>query len=251
MKQISVFLAVTLLFLCFPFLASAAVLGSNTIIVGTESTYPPYEFRDEKNNLQGFDIELMETIAKKLGKKLEWVDMPFDSLIPSLLAKKIHIVAAGMSATPERAKRVAFSTPYEISMSTFIVQAKNNSMKELNDMKGKTIAVQLGTVQESFSRSIEGAAVKTFQKFDDCVREVILGRADASLMDIPVAKKFLEQRDFEGEIAAAFKQEITGAGKAMAIHLEEKDFLNAVNKALQEIIDSGELQDLQNKWFNN
>jgi len=72
----------------------ADVMAKDVILVGTESTYPPYEFRDEKNNLKGFDIDLMEAIAAKIGKKLEWVDMPFDSLIPALLAKKIDIVAA-------------------------------------------------------------------------------------------------------------------------------------------------------------
>ncbi len=81
----------------------ADVMARDVILVGTESTYPPYEFRDEKNNLKGFDIELMEAIAAKIGKKLEWVDMPFDSLIPALLAKKIDIVAAGMA--PRRSGR--------------------------------------------------------------------------------------------------------------------------------------------------
>jgi ABC-type amino acid transport substrate-binding protein len=249
LKKIIVSVLFLYLFVLSPISAHAKVLDKDTIVIGTESTYPPYEFRDEKNNLQGFDIELMESIANKLGKKIEWVDMPFDSLIPALLAHKIDIVAAGMSATPERAKRVAFSTPYEISMSAFLAKTENTSLKTLNDMKGKIIAVQLGTVQETFSRTIEGANVKTFQKFDDCVREVTLGRADATLMDVPVAKKFLDQKDFDGKISIAFEQEITGAGKALAIHLEEKDFLDAVNGALNEMQNSDELENLRNKWF--
>ncbi len=139
----------------------ADVMAKDVILVGTESTYPPYEFRDEKNNLKGFDIDLMEAIAAKIGKKIEWVDMPFDSLIPSLLAKKIDIVAAGMSATEERAKKVAFSENYEISISAFIVKADNESMKVLDDMKGNTVAVQLGTVQETYSQTIPGVTVKS------------------------------------------------------------------------------------------
>lgn len=249
MKKITGFLLLLCLFMALSSSAYAGALDKGTIIVGTESTYPPYEFRDEKNNLQGFDIELMKTIAEKLGKELEWVDMPFDSLIPALLAQKIDIVAAGMSATPERAKRVAFSTPYEVSMSAFIVKKDNTALKSLDDMKSKTIAVQLGTVQETFSRTVEGANVKTFQKFDDCVREVMLGRADASLMDIPVAKKFLEQKDFDGKIAVAFEQEITGAGKALAMNLEEKAFAEAISSVLDEMQKSGELETLRNKWF--
>ncbi len=227
----------------------ADVMAKDVLLVGTESTYPPYEFRDEKNNLKGFDIDLMEAIAAELGKKIEWVDMPFDSLIPSLLAKKIDIVAAGMSSTPERAKRVAFSENYEVSISAFIVAAENDSVKTLPDMKGKTVAVQLGTVQETYSQSLEGATVKSFQKFDDCVREVVLGRVDATLMDVPVAKSYVEHKDFAGRIKIAFEQEITGAGKALAMNLSEQDFVKAVNGALKKLETSGKLDEMKALWF--
>ncbi len=227
----------------------ADVMAKDVILVGTESTYPPYEFRDEKNNLKGFDIDLMEAIAAKIGKKLEWVDMPFDSLIPALLAKKIDIVAAGMSATEERAKKVSFSKNYEVSMSAFVVKADNDSMKTIPDMKGKTVAVQLGTVQETYSQSLEDVEVKSFQKFDDCVREVILGRVDATLMDIPVAKSYVEHKDFTGKIKIAFDQEITGSGKALAMNLKDVAFNEAVNSALAELEKSGELEKMKAQWF--
>jgi polar amino acid transport system substrate-binding protein len=227
----------------------AGALDKDTLLVGTESTYPPYEFRDEDNNLKGFDIELMEAIAEKLGKKIEWVDMPFDSLIPALLSKKIDIVAAGMSATAERAKKVSFSTPYEISLSTFIVKADNDSISSIADLDGKTVTAQLGTVQDTYAKTISGVTVKPFQKFDDCVREVSLGRADATLMDKPVALKFVEQKDFKGKVKIAFDQEITGAGKALAMNLGETAFTDEVNKVLEEMVSSGELEELKAKWF--
>jgi len=227
----------------------ADVMAKDVILVGTESTYPPYEFRDEKNNLKGFDIDLMEAIAARIGKKIEWIDMPFDSLIPSLLAKKIDIVAAGMSATEERAKKVAFSQNYEVSMSAFIVKADNGAIKTVADMKGKTVAVQLGTVQETYSQSLEGVEVKSFQKFDDCVREVILGRVDATLMDIPVAKSYVEHKDFTGKIKIAFEQEITGSGKALAMNLKDVAFIEAVKNALAELEKSGELAKMKEQWF--
>lgn len=229
--------------------AFAVAEAPKVLKAGTESTYPPYEFRDEKNNLKGFDIDLMETIAAKIGMTVEWVDMPFDSLIPSLLAKKIDIIAAGLSATEERAKKVAFSMNYEISMSAFIVAAGNDTLKTAADMKGKTVAVQLGTVQETYSQSLEGVTVKSFQKFDDCVREVILGRVDATLMDIPVAKSYVEHKDFKGKIKIAFDQEITGSGKALAMNLADKELQDKVNGALAEMEKSGELQKMKDLWF--
>ncbi len=249
MKKLSMIILLVTAVLSVSVTTWAGVLDNDVIQVGTESTYPPYEFRDENNNLKGFDIEMMEAIAEKIGKKIEWVDMPFDSLIPALLSKKIDIIAAGLSATEERAKKVSFSTPYEISLSTFIVKADRNSIKSIEDLKGKVVTAQLGTVQDAYAKTIEGVSVKPFQKFDDCVREVALGRADATLMDRPVALKFVEQKDFEGKVKIAFDHEITGSGKALAMNLDEGDFTGAVNKALDEMVKSGELDNMKAKWF--
>ncbi|MFA7622125.1 MAG: transporter substrate-binding domain-containing protein [Aminobacteriaceae bacterium] len=225
------------------------VMEKDVLLVGTESTYPPYEFRDENNELKGFDIEMMEVIAAKIGKKVEWVDMPFDSLIPSLMANKIDLIAAGLSWTPERAKRVAFSENYEISVSAFITAEANDSLKSMDEITGKIVAVQLGTIQENYLHSLEGVTVKSFQKFDDCVREVILGRVDATFMDTPVAKSYVGHKDFTGKIKIAFEEEIKGEGKAIAMNLGEDALLEAINKALGELTSSGEMDALMTKWF--
>ncbi len=91
--------------------------------------------------------------------------------------------------------------------------------------------------------------MKRFQKFDDCVREVALGRVDATLMDRPVAVKFVDQKDFAGQVQLAFDQEITGTGKALATRLDETSFLEGLNKALKEMDDTGKLQELRDKWM--
>jgi ABC-type amino acid transport substrate-binding protein len=242
--------AVVLIALCLAPAAFAAksAMETDTIVAATESTYPPYESRNAKGELEGFDIEFMEIIAQRLGKKLEWIDMPFDSLIPSLMAGKIDIVAAGMSATEERAKRVTFSAPYEISFSAFVTKAENPP-KDVADIAGKIVAVQIGTVQETFARSLGNVEVKTFQKFDDCVREVVLGRAAATLMDIPVAKKFVAAKDFSGKVVVAFNKQITGADKALAMPKEDEAFAKAVNDVVTAMDKSGELEALRAKWF--
>ncbi|MGI6784166.1 MAG: transporter substrate-binding domain-containing protein [Aminivibrio sp.] len=226
------------------------VMEKDVLLVGTESTYPPYEFRDDKNELKGFDIDMMEAIAEKIGKKIEWVDMDFDNLIPALTEKKIDLVAAGMSWTPERAKVVAFTENYEVSISAFVTAEGNSSLGGMGDVKGKTIAAQAGTTQETYLNSLDGVTVKPFQKNDDCLKEVISGRADAAFMDAPVAKSFLGQEDFSGKIKIAFEEEIKGEGKAIAMNLGEDDLLEAVNDALQELSDSGELFMMMTKWFD-
>jgi polar amino acid transport system substrate-binding protein len=227
--------------------AWAGLMDKDVFLVGTESTYPPYESRNEQGELIGFDIDLMNLIADKLGKKIEWVDMAFDALIPTLIAKRIDVVIAGMSITEERAERVAFTKPYEISVSAFITKI-DSDIKDASALKGKTIATQIGTVQETFAHNVEGAIVKTFQKFDDCAREVVIGRVDAALMDIPVAREFVNQRDFTGKIKIAFEQVITEGGKAISLNLSDKDVADKMSEIIDELEASGEMKKLREKW---
>lgn len=227
--------------------AWADLMKKDVLVVGTESTYPPYESRDPQGNLVGFDIDLMQLIADKLGKKLEWQDMAFDALIPTLVTKRIDVVIAGLSMTKERAERVLFSKPYEISVSAFIVQ-KGSPIKDLAALNGKKVAVQIGTVQETYANTIPGVTVLTFQKFTDCAQEVALGRVDAALMDVPVVMEFIGQKEFAGKIELGFKQVLTEGGKALAFSLDEKEFAAAVDKILDEIEASGQMTELRKKW---
>jgi polar amino acid transport system substrate-binding protein len=246
MRKSAFVLALLLISLCANS-TLAALMDKDIFVVGTESTYPPYESRNEQGELIGFDIDLMNTIADKLGKKVEWQDMAFDALIPTLIAKRIDIVIAGMSITEERAQKVAFTKPYEISVSAFITKA-DSDIKDTAALKGKSIATQIGTVQETFAHNIEGAEVKTFQKFDDCAREVLLGRVDAALMDIPVAKEFVNQKDFAGKIKVAFEQIITEGGKAISLNLSDKDVADKISEIIDELEESGEMKKLRDKW---
>lgn len=227
---------------------AASALDKDVLLAATESTYPPYEMRNDKGELTGFDIELTNIIAKRLDKKVEWLDMSFDGLIPALMTNKVDIVAAGLSATAERARVVSFTLPYEISFSAFVMKS-DNLAKNVEDLSGKVVAVQIGTVQETFARSLGNVEVKTFQKFDDCVREVILGRAAATLMDIPVAKSYVAAKDFVGKVDIAFNKQITGADKALAVNKNDTAFLDAINEIIKAMDISGELAALRDKWF--
>ncbi len=249
MKKSRALIALAAVLLCAACAFAKSALDKDTLIAGTESTYPPYESRNEKGELIGFDIELVEIVAQKLGKKVEWVDMPFDSIIPSLMTGKIDLSAAGMSATEDRLKRVNFSYPYEISFSAFVTRAENPPA-DTDALAGKVVAVQIGTVQETFARSLGNVEVRTYQKFDDCVREVMLGRAVATLMDIPVAKKYIQAKDFAGKVVIAFNKQITGADKAIALPKKDQELTDAVNKVIADMDKSGELKALRDKWFN-
>lgn len=245
------FITVTLLSLCCCSAALSYSSGQKTLAVGTSSTYPPYEFLNTQGHLDGFDYDLMEAVGAKLGKKIVWTDTgEFAMLIPAVLTDKVEVIIGAISATRARAERVLFSDIYEKSDGSFIVNAKA-TIKGLEDLKGKVAVIQLGTVQETFLRSIMGKygfQLKTFQKFEECAREITIGRADFCFMETAVAKKFLTLKDFKGKLKIAFDHEIEGSGIAMAMKKGQTKLKADIDKALKELEAEGTMKKLFVKW---
>nr|WP_321499629.1 transporter substrate-binding domain-containing protein [uncultured Dethiosulfovibrio sp.] len=229
--------------------AGGSAMDKDVLLVGTESTFKPFEFRNEANEIVGFDMDMISIIAEKLGKKVEVVDMAFDALIPSLLTGKIDIIAAGMSATPERGKRVAFSKVYYRTPDGFTVKADRDDISSIEDLKGKVAAVQLGTIQDAFLSKMDGVEVKRYQKTDDAFREVLLGRADVACVDGTVTKDNLaSNKDYTGKLKIAFFHPTSDNGMALAMSLKDPLLLQKVDAVLAEILAVEEYQKLKDKW---
>lgn len=229
--------------------AGSSAMDKDVLVVGTESTFKPFEFRNEANEIVGFDMDMISIIAEKLGKKVEIVDMAFDALIPSLLTGKIDIIAAGMSATPERAKRVAFSQVYYRTPDGFTVKADRNDISSLEDTKGKVVAVQLGTIQDVFFSKMGGVEIKRYQKTDDAFREVLLGRADLACVDGTVTKDNLSSnKDYIGKLKIAFFHPTSDNGMAFAMSLKDPVLRDKFDEALGEITSGKQYGELKQKW---
>jgi polar amino acid transport system substrate-binding protein len=213
---------------------AASVMESNVVTIGTEGTYPPFEFYDSNNNLTGFDIELTKAIVKKLGKEVKVMDMAFDGLIPALLTRKIDVVAAAMNATPERRQRVDFSDVYQIADAVLVTKTERDDLKKVEDLNGRRIGVQLGTIEDLYLSDIKTPVeVKRYQKTDDAVREVLLDRNDGVLLDTPVGHSYIDSDRYKGFLKVAFKETIAAPedGFALAVRKGDAQFLEAVNEA--------------------
>lgn len=231
---------------------AGSVMDKDVIRVGTEATYPPFEFRNQDNEMTGFDIELVQAIGEHMEKDVELVDMSFDGLIPALMTGKIDMVAAGMTNTEKRKEKVGFSDVYYHIENAFVTKADDDSIKELKDLSGKVATVQIGTAQDSFITELGTAAsVKRFQKNDDALREVMLGRGDFTVINLTVANSFLRNSEaFKGKLKIALRNFINEPDEGIALAVPKGDdlFLSAVNRALAEIEASGELQELKVKY---
>lgn len=229
--------------------APAKADTKKVLTVGTNPSFAPFEFTDKQDGkMMGFDIDLMNALAKKAGyEKVEFKSIPFDGLIPSLEGGNIDAIITGMSITDARKQKVNFTEPYYESGLMAIVGKNNDSIKGLEDLKGKTIAVQIGTIGADEVHKIEGATVKTFDSSDLACLELKNGGADAVISDLPVLQYFLKQGG--SEYAKSVGTPKKGDFYGIAVGKKDTATLDKLNKALAEMKKDGEYQKIYDKWF--
>ena len=227
-------------------------VGKKVVRVGAEMTFPPFEFQDEKSkDYVGFDMDLARALAKEMGMELEIQSMGFDALIPALDSGTIDMIASGVSITPERQQKVAFSAPYYKSGLSILVKNENTTIKNFKDLEGKKIAVQIGTTSAEEARKIPGAVVREFNGVPETFMELKAGGVDAVVNDLPVNQYYLGQFEKKGDAFAKLATtELKNAEDyGIAVAKKNTELAGKVNKALETLKANGEYDKLYQKWF--
>lgn len=248
MKRLKVLAFVCIIVMSVAFLAGCQT--KKTLVVGTEATFAPFEFTDDKNNIIGFDIDVINYVAKELGEKIEIKNTPFETLVESLGAKQVDIVIAGMTITEERAEKVLFSKPYYNAYQVIVVREGDTSINTVEDLADKVIAVQVGTTGAMEASAIKGAdehpQLKQFKKVNEAFMELQNGRADAVIIDAPVAKNYMAKLGGMKYAGAPFTED---EEFGIAVHKDNTVLMDKINKALDKLVQSGEYDVLVKKWF--
>ncbi|BDG46602.1 transporter substrate-binding domain-containing protein [Parageobacillus sp. KH3-4] len=220
--------------------------------MGTSADYAPFEYIDtaKGNEIIGFDVDLAKMITKELGYEFEIVDMDFTGLIPALQSGKVDFVLAGMTPTKDRKKNVDFSDVYYVSRN-MIVSKKGSGIKKVEDLKGKTVGVQTGSIQEGEAKKIAKTVdmkIESRNHIPELIQEIQAGRFDAAIIEDTVAKGYLQTSNgkLEGYTIPTNEQE---AGSAIAFPKGSK-LRDEFNKVLREKIKNGEVDKLIKKWFD-
>lgn len=237
--------------------ATQDILGRITkngvLKVGMEAGYIPFEVKDKKGEIIGFDVDLARLMAKEMGVKLELVNTEWDGIIPSLLTGKFDIIISGMTLTQQRNLKVNFADPYvEVGQTILLrkdLKGKIQSYKDLNDKKYK-IASKLGTSgEEAIKKFIPKAQYLAYQTEQEAVLEVINGRIDAFIYDYPYNAVFA---DGKGKGKVVFlDQTFTYEPIAFAVQKGDPDFLNWLNNFLRQIKKDGRFDKIYQNWFKN
>lgn len=223
-----------------------------TYKVGTEPTFPPFEFTDEESgDIVGFDVDLMEAIAKDQGFKLDWANTSFDGLIPALKSGNIDIIAAGMYASEERAEEVDFSETYYDSGIVFVVKDDDDTFKGEESLKpDMKIGAQAGTTnQEQADKYVEEgkiAETKNYNGVDVGLLDVKNGVIDAMLLDKPSAQAYIQKQEGEFKIVG---EPLTAESFGFAVAKGNTELLDQINAGLTDVKDSGEFDKIYKEWF--
>ena len=225
--------------------------GKKVLNMVTSPDYPPYEFYDTasgQRKIVGFDVDIATKIAGELGYELKINESDFNGLVPALQAKRADFVMAGMTPTPERQKNIDFSTIYYDAKNT-IVAPKGSNLKTTKELAGRTVGVQLGSIQEGDAKKIAekvpGMKVKQLNKVPDIIQEIKSKRIDAAIVEDTVAKGFTESNP---DLAFNVIPSEGPSGSAVAFP-KGSALVADFNKALEKMKASGELKTLAAKWF--
>lgn len=225
--------------------AGGATTGAQKIRVATEAAYPPFEMVNEQTKeLEGFDIELMNAVAKKAGLEVEFVNTPFDSVLAGIATCQFDAAISAITITAERAENIGFSQPYINAGQITTVRADETAIMGPAELPGKTIGVQLSTTGQIEVQKIQGATVKPYDTVDLAFQDLMNGQVDAVVADYPTTLNYVNKnKDKIKTVGDVFTDESYG----IAVCKTNTELLEKVNAALAELESEGFLDELEQK----
>ena len=217
------------------------------LVVGMSADYAPYEFHyiDEngKDVIGGFDVDIANEIANKIGVNLVIQEMDFDALVSALPAGKVDLVISGMNPTEERAKVVDFSEVYYNSKHGILVRAEDaDKYQTFADLEGAKVGVQLGSTQEKIAKTeIPNVNLQQLSNINNLILELKAGKVDAIVMEKPVAEMAVKSNP-ELAVGKPIYEEQTG-GNAVGIAKNNPQLLAKVNEVITELNESGKMDE--------
>ncbi|MCI6698852.1 MAG: transporter substrate-binding domain-containing protein [Lachnospiraceae bacterium] len=220
------------------------------LTVGVEGTYPPITYHDESGELTGFDVEVAKAIGEKLGLKVQFVESEWDSLLASIDSGRIDTVINAVSVTDERKKKYDFTNPYVSLYRHVIVKGDNDSIKSLDDLKGKKVAENITTEYADQLEAL-GATIVPIDTMQQAFDLITSGRADFTLLeDVQFGPYMKEHPDADLKIAFTIDGNKDDVDQFAIPTKKGTDLNAAINDALNTLKEDGELGKLSEKYFD-
>ena len=218
------------------------------IVVAMEGTWAPWTYHDDNNDLVGYDVEVAQNIAEKLGVEVEFVEGEWDGLLAGLETGRYDIMVNGVGVTDERAEKYNFSTPYAYNKTAVIVRGDYDEISSMEDLKGKKTA---NTITSTYASQAEayGATVTGVDDLNQTIELLLSNRIDATLNAEVVFNDYKKEHPDSNIKIATYSDQV----EEIAIPIRKGDdtvtLLEAVNDALDEMAKDGTLTELSEKYF--
>lgn len=245
------------LVLAFSSATAAFAAIPQKIRIGTDPTYAPFESKNSKGELVGFDIDLANELCKRIKAQCTYVENPLDALIPSLKAKKIDVIMSSLSITEKRQQEIAFSDKLYAADSRLIAPKGSPIKPTIDSLKGKHVGVLQGSTQEGYANANwreKGVDVVAYQNQDLIYSDLAAGRLDAAFQDeVAASEGFLKQpagKDYAFAGPSVKDKKYFGDGTGIGLRKDDTELKAAFDKAFAELRKDGTYDKLAKKYFD-
>ncbi|MGC9031412.1 MAG: basic amino acid ABC transporter substrate-binding protein [Minisyncoccia bacterium] len=216
------------------------------IVFGTEASYPPMENIDENGNFVGIDIEIAKEIAKDLGVKAEFKNIPFDTIFDKVNNGEVDAAISAITITPERIEKLLFSDPYFNAGQVILTLSNRNDISGQGSLYNKKVGVQSNTT--SFleaQKYVKSDLIVQYESYDLAKKDLLENKIDAILIDFPAALSAVSENKNFKIVGEPFTQEFYG----IAVRKDSTALLNEINKTIRRLKIENRLEEIINKWL--
>jgi arginine/lysine/histidine/glutamine transport system substrate-binding and permease protein len=214
--------------------------------IANEPAFAPFELQAADGKVEGFSIDLINAVGEAAGFKVELQSLPFDGMIPAVKTGTVDAAISSITITKERAAEVSFSRPYFKAGLAIAVQADNTDIKDIPSLKGKKVAVQIGTTGADKAKEVGASEVRTFDSAPLALQELANGNVDAVINDEPVTLYAIKSGNLQGlKVAGSL---LTTEYYGIALPKDSAN-LAKINEGLGQILSNGKYAEIYKKWF--
>ena len=229
-------------------LATAQDLGGRTLVVGSDTTYPPFETVNQDGDIVGYDIDVLTAICERVNCVVQFQTTAWDGIFAALANGEFDVVASGVTITAERDEVVDFTDSYFSVDQAVAVRVEDEALTLDDFVNGDLVfGAQNGTTNAIVAEDLVGRdRVQLYDDFNAAVLALINGDVDGVIIDDVSAEAFVQQ--YAGEIAVGIRSVESGDNLGFAVQ-EGDELVDALNAGLQQIKDDGTLQEIKDAWF--
>lgn len=232
-------------------LVGCAKKNDDVLVIGVDDVYPPMEFRNDSNELVGFDVDFVEALAEEMGMEVEFIPTAWDGIFSALNADKFDMIVSSVSITPDRLEKFEFSKPYLSNGQVLVVTPDNDVISSSADLADKKVGVQIGTTADIAAQKQKEITDFELVAYDDIVQtfaDMKTGRLDVIVVDYAVAIDFVSKHPESYKITTT---QLTNEPIGICMKKGNTELKEKLDKAITALQGGDKLVEISKEWLGD